>query len=43
MGKYKSPMGYILTRGTTKKRIRETFFEDIYEVPLWTFLYGLSD
>jgi len=41
MGKHKCRQGYLLTRGTTKKRIRETFFEDIYEVPLWTFLYGL--
>ena len=41
LGKHKSPQGFLLTQGTTKKRIRETFFEDIYEVPLWTFLYGL--
>ncbi len=42
LGKHKCGHGYILTRGTTKQRIRETFFEDIYEVPLWTFLYGLT-
>ena len=41
MGKEKCRSGYLLTQGTTKKRIRETLFEDIYEVPLWTFLYGL--
>lgn len=41
LAKHKCGHGYILTQGTTKKRIRETFFEDIYEVPLWTFLHGL--